>query len=431
MDQRASSLSTVCALGLLACAPPDHEDRADLTPVARAMEWTDPGTEVLTARDIPALGGPPVPGTFEAPETVRMWLRSEGSSTSCSGTVVEVELEEYIRHVIPHEWYASWHEESLRAGATAARSYAAWWVVAGGKYDCADVCDTSYTQNYGDTTDDRTDAAILDTESTFIMDGGDVVFAEYSAENGDPTEYGVDEPHCTGEDRYGHGRGMCQWGSQRWASNDGKDHEWMADHYYLGATLLGALGAERLDDTEVLQLKSGERVTVELMWENLGSTRWYAGEVHLDPVDPLDRTSEFQAGAWVSSTRAASLEEEVSPGQVGTIELTLVAPEVDQSTTYMESFGLYSSALDAWVPDGGALTLEIEVFPDGEVPAEDTGGDGSRTPAPLPERKGAEAESGCSCGGGAGGATWSLVLLIAGLARRRSRPSAPSPLRFE
>ncbi len=424
MSRPAPRFSVMCTTALLACAPPADEDPADLTAVARALEWGGIEAGVLTARDIPSLGGPPMPGTFEAPETVRMWLRSEGSAESCSGTVVEVELEEYIRHVIPHEWYASWHEESLMAGATAARSYAAWWVMAGGKYDCADVCDTSYTQNYGETTDSRTDAAILATQSTFIMDEGAVVFAEYSAENGDPTEYGVSEPHCTGEARYGHGRGLCQWGSQRWASDADKDHEWMADHYYLGATLLGPLAAERLDDEGVLSLEAGESVTLELVWENQGSTSWYDGEIHLDTVDPVDRPSDFQADVWATSSRATSIEEDVSPGQIGTIDLTLVAPQVEETTSYVESFGLYSSALDAWVPDDGTITLEIAVYPAGEVPEEEESSGGSdeddeRTPSPLPAREKGESESGCGCSGAVGAPMWGLWVALLALWRRR------------
>ena len=68
---------------------------------------------------------------------------------------------------------------------------------------------------------------------------GELVFAEYSAENGDPTEFDVDEPRCTGEAVFGHGRGTCQWGTQRWALA-GRDHAWMMTHYYPGASLDGA-----------------------------------------------------------------------------------------------------------------------------------------------------------------------------------------------
>ena len=422
-------MKRVCLLGTaisaMGCQPMTHDDPADLTPVARAMEAAAYGGGVFTARDIPGLGGPPMPDVFEAPQTVRMWLRSEGGSASCDGPVIEVELEEYIRNVVPHEWYASWHEESLMAGATAARSYAAWWVRAGGKYDCADVCDTSFTQNYGDTTHERTDTAIRATAHTFIMDGDAVVFAEYSAENGDPTEYGVDEPLCAGEELYGHGRGMCQWGTQRWA-NDGKDHEWMVDHYYLGATLLGPLEAERLDTVYRVALEAGETRTVELSWENLGSMRWRAGEMHLDTTGPEGRASDFSA-TWETESRAMTLESDVRPGDIGLFELTLVAPEVADTTEFSEQFGLYSSELDDWVAGSGVFELSIQVYPLGSEPTVDTGGAGQedtaeRSPEALPYRDDKAQEGGCACAHGATPPTWGFwVGLLALLRRRASR----------
>jgi hypothetical protein len=410
-------------LSVVACKPMLQDDPADLTPIARSMERLATDGGMWTTRDVPGLGGPPLPGVFEAPETLRMWLRSEGSSESCSGTVIEVELEDYIRHVIPHEWYASWHEESLRAGAVAARSYATWWVIAGGKYDCADVCDTSYTQNYGETTDSRTDAAILSTASTFIMDDGDVVFAEYSAENGDPTEYGVVEPHCTGEDRYGHGRGLCQWGSQRWATNEGKDHAWMADHYYLGATLLGPLEGARLDDAAEITMESGEVLTIELMWENLGSTRWLDGGMHLETTDPEGRVSEFSAG-WVDVDRASTLSGDVAPGDLAIMELVLTAPEVSEQTSFVEPLGLYSADLDAWVSTDIGVELNIEVYPVGSAPETHSDEDESDRDDPdaLPDRteQDSELKAGCSCGGGLAGSVLGFPLVLWGLGRRRA-----------
>ncbi|MFZ8833323.1 MAG: hypothetical protein ACO2O5_03845 [Candidatus Caldipriscus sp.] len=36
---------------------------------------------------------------------------------------------------------------------------------------------------------------------------------------------------CSGRACYGHGRGMCQWGSSRWA-NRGFTWKWINEHYY-------------------------------------------------------------------------------------------------------------------------------------------------------------------------------------------------------
>lgn len=173
------------------------------------------------------------------PTKIRVWRRSLGSTKSCSGRVDRMSLERYVRGVLPHEWIRSWKTESLRAGAIAIRTYAAAWIVRGGKYTCADVDDTAYTQVYKDATYPNTDAAVKHTEGLVLVKSGKIVFAEYSAENGDPTKSGVSDPPCHGRSLFGHGRGMCQWGTQRWAKL-GKNHRWMALHYYPGASLYSA-----------------------------------------------------------------------------------------------------------------------------------------------------------------------------------------------
>lgn len=433
---------SVTDLDALADLDPQH-DPADLTPLARRVyaHLARRGGRPLAIGDLEALGGPPPPADFVVPETVRMWRRSEGSSSSCTGTVQVVEFDEYLRHVIPHEWYASWHEESLRSGAIAARSYAAWWVAAGGKYDCADVCDTSSTQNYGESTDARTDAAVAYTSGAVAVNSSGVVFAEYSAENADPTEYGVSEPLCTGEARYGHGRGLCQWGSQRWSSQEGYDHRWIIEHYYPGAWVQAPLVAHRLDAEDTLELESGERVVLEISWKNAGIGDWTAGDVHLELIDPAGRTSELEdATTWPGPSRAATLLDTVEPGGDATISLALQAPQVQENTSWDESFGLFSEGREAWFPDDGALTLHITVLPPGGG-VDDTGGAtldtavyegplGSVPPSIYPP---AADTGGCGCGTGAppGGAlAVASLALLAMIGRRRRRPNAsqtPSP----
>ena len=43
----------------------------------------------------------------------------------------------------------------------------------------------------------------------------------------------------------GHGRGLSQWGSYGWAVNEGKDWEWILDHYY-GGTAMGDAPNDRI-----------------------------------------------------------------------------------------------------------------------------------------------------------------------------------------
>lgn len=200
-----------------------------------------------------ALGGPALPAT------IRVW-RSQGTplapssangfaDRSCEGDVLELDFEEYVKGVIPHEWIPSWHPEALRAGAIAARSYAASHALGGGRWDCADVDDGTVTQVYRDDRAGPTDEAVDATRGLTVVRDGSVVRAEYSAENAHPTAgHGIQDPLCAGSTLFGHGRGACQWGTQRWATStcfaepcdfgafgsEPKDHLWMLDHYFPG-----------------------------------------------------------------------------------------------------------------------------------------------------------------------------------------------------
>jgi len=213
------------------------EDTADLRPQARAILRA-----LRTGGWRAALALHPY-ASVTVPTTIRVWRKSLGGTASCAGQVDVLPLEQYVKGVLPHEWIVSWEPASLRAGALAIRTYASSWVIKGGKYDCADVCDTTSSQVYKDQTDPKANQAVDATAGVFIVKNDQLVFAEYSAENGDPTKDGVSDPPCAGKALFGHGRGMCQWGSQRWALQ-GQSHEWIATHYYPGATLYSSTGPQ-------------------------------------------------------------------------------------------------------------------------------------------------------------------------------------------
>jgi hypothetical protein len=56
------------------------------------------------------------------PQTIRVWENRPGQD----GLVHTYDFKFYAKHVLPREWTASWHTQSLRAGAMAVKSYA-WW----------------------------------------------------------------------------------------------------------------------------------------------------------------------------------------------------------------------------------------------------------------------------------------------------------------
>ena len=63
-------------------------------------------------------------------------------------TVETVDFKDYVKHVLPNEWPSSWHTESLRAGAMAAKMYAWSYIAIGGKWPDADVYDSTCDQVY-------------------------------------------------------------------------------------------------------------------------------------------------------------------------------------------------------------------------------------------------------------------------------------------
>ncbi len=238
-------------------AHPAH-DRPDAQATALEPDANEVGS-VRAALDDPVL-----------PAVIRVWRSSRAGAlepssangwadNSCDATamVETLALEEYVKGVVTHEWIPSWHPEALRAGSIAARTYAVNWAARGGRWDCADVDDGTVTQVYRDERTTPGDDAVDATAGMVVVRDEAIISTEYSAENTDPTAFDVADPTCTGTTLFGHGRGMCQWGTERWATGvcanppcdfgafgpEAKSYTWMVEHYYPGATVVtGTVG---------------------------------------------------------------------------------------------------------------------------------------------------------------------------------------------
>lgn len=165
-----------------------------------------------------------------------------------------IPLEVYIARGLCGEWISSWGQESLNAGAIAYRSYGSWYQINRGY-----ICTTTSCQVYNNTYNSKCDAAAQTTPGVLLELNGAVAFSEYSAENnslycsslscvnsdlscgngyaGSPAAGWsclYDEHGFTGSPGrccFGHGRGMCQWGTYDYAKQ-GEVWNWMVDHYY-------------------------------------------------------------------------------------------------------------------------------------------------------------------------------------------------------
>ena len=167
------------------------------------------------------------------------------SCATCS-TVQVYSLDTYTRLGLDDEWISSWNSNSLKAGAIAYRSYGAYHVYhpRDANYD---ICSTTCCQviDPNDSSSNTDNATAATTEVIVVnASGTEPLFAEYAAENNDTycadgfTGRPADNWPCindlvdAGQTFNGHGRGMCQWGTQRWAINQAKDWIWIVNHYY-------------------------------------------------------------------------------------------------------------------------------------------------------------------------------------------------------
>lgn len=178
---------------------------------------------------------------------IRVKITKDGGNA-----VRTMDLEEYLRGVLPSEMYASWPAAALRAGAIAARTYALDKVHIG-RGKAYDVDDTSRYQRYNPAkTDARTDRAIQDTAGQVLTHNGKLLdTCVYCASNGGrilspegawgskrPYLVARDDPYDrrAGRKKNGHGIGMSQWGAAQMAK-EGKDFEFVLNFYYPGAHL--------------------------------------------------------------------------------------------------------------------------------------------------------------------------------------------------
>jgi len=185
------------------------------------------------------------------PDSIRVGYSC--SCTSCSSVEV-MSLETYVRRGLPREWIASWTPHSLRAGAIAYRSYGSYYVYHPLRAEY-DICNTTCCQVNSTSTSSSTDSAVGYTAGILLQRGGAIFRAEYSAEDnnlgcggsgcsnssctcgdGNAGSPGaswpcVAEPWDAGHLCSGHGRGMCQWGTQR-SALQGQLWNWIEDHYY-------------------------------------------------------------------------------------------------------------------------------------------------------------------------------------------------------
>lgn len=131
------------------------------------------------------------PLTLVTPEGERAYRGALRSATPVGGgrdrdTVNVVSLESYLKGVVPREVPALWPEQAVRAQTVAARTYAAFERADAPSGRHYQICDTAHCQVYGGFSSEHEDsnAAVAATKGEVRTDGGDPIFAQFSASNG-------------------------------------------------------------------------------------------------------------------------------------------------------------------------------------------------------------------------------------------------------
>jgi len=225
---------------------------------------------------------------FNPPNTIRIGTSCDEGRFKCVGEVQVRTLEDYTLRGLDDEWgpgiFGGWDPQALRAGAIAYRSYGAHHVrnpaCPAGKPQCTteyDICNTDVCQQFDDTLELLSHRAPVQATAGIMLErDGNLARAEHSSENNnlanpDPTKCRNPDPDLTCGNGYagsenqdlpegvrffnwwsclrdepcaarggdespyyclGHGMGMCQQGTDRWAKGRKKLWNWIVDHYY-------------------------------------------------------------------------------------------------------------------------------------------------------------------------------------------------------
>ncbi len=213
---------------------PRHREDEPIPPCTDCEKEKTP-TELDIDTETPSDFMPTAPAPIVLPKYIRVGRNcSRNNRTDCPGGVEVYTIDTYCKGVITSEWYACWGNlpggmNSLYAGAVAVRSYGVSFVFSpvSPQYD---ICDSTACQVFtGNQTSNGNAAVDFTTRYVLLTSAGAIARSEYSAENNNAgcgdgysgTGSGwpcIFDPVCSGFSTNGHGRGMCQWGSARWAT---------------------------------------------------------------------------------------------------------------------------------------------------------------------------------------------------------------------
>jgi MYXO-CTERM domain-containing protein len=170
-----------------------------------------------------------------------------------------------------------------------------------------------------------------------------------------------------------------------------------------------------------LEMTSGEEAIVWIELKNDGNVTRDITQTRAGTQYPQDRDSPFfKEGNWVSASRPSGADHSTyAPGMVGRFTWVMLAPEVDATTRFDETFQLVQEGV-TWF--GPKTTMSIVVHPRGGPTQPDAGEDpgaGADGDAGVDPGEPGSESGGCSTS--ADSAPWLAMVLAVTLIRRRRR----------
>ena len=82
-------------------------------------------------------------------------------------------------------------------------------------------------------------------------------------------------------------------------------------------------------DPDPVEVSLDEEVELLVELENTGTETWMAGEVYLAPT-PRDSQPTWAGNGWPSDTRAATIDDDVAPGETGTFRFSVLGDSIGE-----------------------------------------------------------------------------------------------------
>ncbi|MBM4319998.1 MAG: hypothetical protein FJ125_08545 [Deltaproteobacteria bacterium] len=126
------------------------------------------------------------------------------------------------------------------------------------------------------------------------------------------------------------------------------------------------------------RLLAGDEVVVWVEYRNDGTATWSLARTFLGTTEPRDRASPFFVPEnWAAPNRPTNPDHSnYGTGAVGRFTFLIRAPEVQQSTRFVEHWGLVQEGVTWFGPPDGAVFFDITVEPRQPPPPVDEDGDG-------------------------------------------------------